>query len=72
MAQALVRWQKLNGAMAAATGKVEGKREEERRRRRRYSVARKQREATKEPSPRQHEAEDGHVRAWNQEEGHRR
>jgi len=46
-----LQWQKLNGAMVVATAKAEGKREEERRRRRRYSVARKQREATKEPSP---------------------
>ena len=45
---------------------------EERRRRRPYSAARKQREATKEPSPCQRKTEDGHARAWNREEGRRR
>ena len=52
--------------------KTEEEKGDERRWHKLNSVAQKQEEATKEPSPRQREAEDGHARAWNREEGHRR
>jgi len=50
--EALRRRQKLNGAMAVATGKSRGRNGEERRRRRPYNAAQKQEEATPRPSPR--------------------
>ena len=72
MVETLRRWQKLNGAMAVATGKAEQGNGDERRRPRLNSVAQKRKEAMQEPSPRQCDAEDGHDGDWKPEDGRRR
>jgi len=61
-AMALRRRCKLDGAMAAATGKAEQGSGDKRRRFRLNSVAQKHKETMQEPSPRQRNAEDGHDR----------
>ena len=72
MATALRRRCELDGAIAAATGKAKQGNGDERRRPRLNSVAQKRKEATQEPSPCQHDAEDGHDRDWKPKEGHQR
>jgi len=71
-ATALGRWQKLDGAAAVMTGKIEKKEERRRPRFGSYKATQKLKEATQETSPCQREAENIHARAWNAEEGRRR
>ena len=72
MAWALVRRQKLNGAMATAAVETEERSGGKRRRLGLNRAAQKHKEATQETSPRQREAEDVHARAWKRTEGRRR